>query len=159
MYRGLCLSATTEWLGVSDHKYLVRLWECDPANPGNQTWKHVGDGFIEGKTPYGVTICLDVEGASTAADATVTTFPCKREDRANQEWTILGLGPFDEVVGNGIQIQNDKSGMCLTPADTSDSHSYIVQKSCSNAVEWVWPPNYVPKSRWYAVGACPRYAI
>lgn len=149
-YRGQCLTVTTEWLWQAG-KYQVRMWECDPSNPGTQQWKYMTDGqsYIMAKaSPLGEEVCLDVEGASQAKNATIVTFPCTR-GAPNEDWNILGLGFLDQVTGNGIQFQSAHSGMCMDVADSS-AHPYMVQRPCDEVTKsWSWPPNFVPNPRAY----------
>jgi hypothetical protein len=145
-YGGRCLTVTTEWLWAPG-KFQVRLWECDPSNPGTQQWRFLTDqeNFIVAHSPLGDEVCLDVEGASKSSGATVATFQCIRSAN-NEHWHILGLGFLDQVEGDGIKIQNENSGMCVDPADPS-AHSYMVQRPCDQAVWYTWPPHFLPKPR------------
>lgn len=143
-YGGQCLTVTTEWLWQAG-KYQVRMWECDPSNPGTQQWKYMTDrqSYIIAHSPLNAEVCLDVEGASKAERATITTFQCTR-GASNEDWNILGLGFLDQVTGNGIKFQNANSQMCMDTADGS-AHAYMVQVSCDNvSTSWTWPPNYLP---------------
>jgi hypothetical protein len=140
-YGSQCLTVTTEWLWQPG-KYQVRMWECDPSNPPTQQWKYVTDsqGYIIAHSPLNEEVCLDVEGASKAEGATITTYPCTR-GAGNEDWNILGLGFLDQVTGSGIKFQNENSKLCMT--HVGGMHPYMVQVSCDSVgASWTWPPNY-----------------
>ncbi|MFD0599725.1 RICIN domain-containing protein [Catellatospora coxensis] len=88
--------------------------------------------------------CVDVNGASTADNATIIQWPC--HTNANQRWrlaavTVSGTDKTFNVISVG-------SGKCLVPSGgSSAANTGLVQLPCSTATSRVWRlPSYVTDS-------------
>ena len=131
-----CLATTTEYLGQPG-KYMVRLWDCtEKPLPDNKVWTFVtapdGSGAFMKSSAGGSEVCLDVEGGAAKENATVTTFPCKTENYANQIWNVNRHG-----FSNGMyEIEAGRSGLCLTQRSAFSGNTYFALGPCEKAETW-----------------------
>ncbi len=138
-----CLAATTEGLDVFQLKYHVRAYACQ--NDWNFTWYFRGSS--SGAPAYQPRLvevvrdsnsthqyCLDVEGGSLSAGATVTTFYCKSQDYQNQLWYLVaGSRPGQYK----LYANQSRKCLALSEALTESNHPYLVQKDCQDAPEFI----------------------
>lgn len=77
--------------------------------------------------------CLDVEGRSLSAGATLIAHTCRDTDNANQLWRV------EAVQDGGYRLINRASGLCAVVRDNSGANgTATVQGACTPDTALLW---------------------